>query len=51
MADVLYGVTMEERGISKFVSMRLQKAEGPRRIEEVQAVGQGMPFVAEAVND
>ena len=43
MADVLYGVTMEERGISRFVSMRLAQADTPRRhVEEV-------PSIAEAV--
>jgi len=28
MADVLYGVTMQERGVSKIVSVRFNKEEG-----------------------
>jgi chromosome segregation protein len=50
VADVLYGVTMEERGISRFVSMRLQKNEavpagrgGPSPAEE------NVPALAEPV--
>jgi chromosome segregation protein len=43
MSDVLYGVTMEERGVSRFVSMRLSKSDTPRaRHEEA-------PSIAEAV--
>jgi chromosome segregation protein len=30
MSDVLYGVTMEERGVSRFVSMRLAQSDTPR---------------------
>jgi chromosome segregation protein len=41
MADVLYGVTMEERGISRFVSMRLQreKSVAPSAAVLADAVG------------
>ena len=43
MSDVLYGVTMEERGISRFVSMRLAQADAARRHAEEA------PSIAEAV--
>jgi chromosome segregation protein len=52
MADVLYGVTMEERGISRFVSMRLQRAEtGPGRAGEVSRPQAGTPSLAEAMTE
>jgi chromosome segregation protein len=43
MADVLYGVTMQERGVSKIVSVRFNKEEGaPERATE-------SPGIADAV--
>jgi chromosome segregation protein len=43
MSDVLYGVTMEERGVSRFVSMRLAKSDTPHGRRE------DAPSIAEAV--
>jgi chromosome segregation protein len=43
MSDVLYGVTMEERGISRFVSMRLAQGDSPRHRTE------DTPSIAEAI--
>jgi len=39
MADVLYGVTMQERGVSKIVSVRFNKEEGaPERVTEPASI-------------
>jgi chromosome segregation protein len=42
ISDVLYGVTMEERGVSKFVSLRLQKREA--------AAEEHAPSIAESIH-
>jgi len=49
IADVLYGVTMEERGISKFVSMRLQKRDANASANGVHAGEGSVPSIAESV--
>ena len=39
MADVLYGVTMQEQGVSRIVSVKFAKAEGaPERATEVASI-------------
>jgi chromosome segregation protein len=50
IADVLYGVTMEERGVSKFVSMRLQKREAASNGNSAAVSAEGqVPSLTEAV--
>jgi len=52
IADVLYGVTMEERGVSKFVSLRLQKREeaAHSKENEAHAAEEQVPSIAESVS-
>jgi chromosome segregation protein len=38
MADVLYGVTMQEHGVSKIVSVKFHKAEETQQLEPVSTV-------------
>jgi chromosome segregation protein len=49
MADVLYGVTMEERGVSRFVSMRLQKRDAAARSNGAHVPEENVPSIAESV--
>jgi len=55
MADVLYGVTMQEHGVSKIVSVKLHKADeaaGEQKLQPLEASeagnGNGAPAGAEA---
>ena len=51
ISDVLYGVTMEERGVSKFVSLRLQKREAaPANGHGVHAAEENTPSIVESVS-
>jgi chromosome segregation protein len=51
ISDVLYGVTMEERGVSKFVSLRLRKREAsaPANGHGVHPADEHAPSLAESV--
>jgi chromosome segregation protein len=49
IADVLYGVTMEERGVSRFVSMRLQKRNAPTAHDNAIPADEPTPSIAESV--
>jgi len=42
MADVLYGVTMQERGVSKIVSVRFNKDEGTAKPVPEASSGSGL---------
>ena len=49
IADVLYGVTMEERGVSKFVSMRMAKRDAAAN--GTHASDENVPSIAESVTN
>ncbi|MCE0523716.1 MAG: chromosome segregation protein SMC [Methylacidiphilales bacterium] len=51
IADVLYGVTMEERGVSKFVSLRMQKRAEAAHGGGVHAAEEHAPSIAESVGN
>jgi len=38
-SDVMYGVTMQERGVSKIVSVRLSEDEAPKQVREPLGAG------------
>ena len=45
MADILYGVTMQERGVSKIVSVRFNRDEGsPERVTETANPPLAVPY-------
>lgn len=49
VADVLYGVTMEEHGVSKLVSVKLSRTENAPRVNmETVAVDPAVPSIAES---
>ena len=45
MADILYGVTMQEQGVSKIVSVRFNRDEGsPERVTETANPPLAVPY-------
>jgi chromosome segregation protein len=42
MADVLYGVTMQEQGVSRVVSVRFNKTESPDAVQRVASIAESV---------